>query len=56
MADIVHRIGIHSPVTEVYKALTTLKGLSAGGPTRFKERNPSVERSNSRFVRTRLNK
>jgi uncharacterized protein YndB with AHSA1/START domain len=28
MVDIIHRIGIKSPASEVYKALTTLKGLS----------------------------
>jgi uncharacterized protein YndB with AHSA1/START domain len=28
MADIVHRLGIHSPVPQVYKALTTLEGLA----------------------------
>jgi uncharacterized protein YndB with AHSA1/START domain len=27
MADIVHRIGIHAPAAEVYKALTTVQGL-----------------------------
>jgi uncharacterized protein YndB with AHSA1/START domain len=28
MADIIHRIGIHSSATEVYKALSTIKGLA----------------------------
>jgi uncharacterized protein YndB with AHSA1/START domain len=28
MADILHRIGIKAPVTEVYRALTTVAGLS----------------------------
>ena len=29
MADIIHRIGIKSPAGEVYKALSTIKGLSS---------------------------
>ena len=28
MFDIIHRIGIKSPTTQVYKALTTLEGLA----------------------------
>jgi len=28
MIDIIHRIGIKSPITQVYKALTSLEGLS----------------------------
>ena len=28
MADIIHRIGIKSPAAQVYKALSTIKGLS----------------------------
>lgn len=28
MADIVHRVGIHSPVSKVYEALATLNGLA----------------------------
>jgi len=28
MADIIHRIGIHSSATEVYKAVSTIKGLA----------------------------
>ena len=28
MIDIIHRVGIKSPITQVYKALTSLEGLS----------------------------
>ncbi|HKP94232.1 MAG TPA: SRPBCC domain-containing protein [Fibrobacteria bacterium] len=55
MVDIIHRIGIKSPATRVYKALTTLEGLAQwwteetageeriGGKIKFTFRTPTGE-------------
>jgi hypothetical protein len=46
MVDIIHRIGIKSSASEVYKALTSLEGLSNGGLRKFREMTSQEERSN----------
>jgi uncharacterized protein YndB with AHSA1/START domain len=55
MADIIHRIGIHAPVSQVYQALTTVPGIAGwwtaetsgesrpGGRLSFRFTNPKGE-------------